>query len=613
MPDPHPHIIKLLRAVELEEKEELARYRMDRQHNLKALKAEGLALHPIRVTQKSFGFADYPELSFRVPFPADTASFRDGAAIELFYGEEVPVKGVLLNFDGKQGELRLHAPDYPDWLEEDSVGIKRSPDTRTSTLMKQALRDLPKHRETFALFEQVYGAGMPSTEDANPNEMSSLHFRNKALNASQQAAVQAVVGPARLTILHGPPGTGKTTTLIEAIVQLLQRGEKVMVTAPGNTAVDHLARGLLQAGCKVLRVGNSTKIAEDILPHTPQGKLADKQLQKEIKSLKIRAEEFRKMALQYKRRFGKAEREQRHLLFQEVKSIRQEIRKLLSYHEEKLYAAAEVILGTPVALLDMKPSQQAIDTLVMDEAGQCLQPLAWAIFPLANKLVLAGDPFQLPPTVLSAEAMRMGLHASILEVCFGKTSRIFLLDTQYRMRRAIAEFSSAMFYEGRLKTPDNLRNESLHITFFDTAGTGYDEASGAEGSSLVNPGELESVRRILQADQLQASQTAFISPYAAQVLLARESLPGLRVSTIDSFQGQEYHTVVVSLVRSNDTGQIGFLNDTRRMNVALTRAQEQLYVVGDSATLGQHPFYRQLLEYIEQHGAYRSVWELENL
>lgn len=606
----HPHILTLLKCIDFEEKEETNRYKLDQIHTLKSLKNEGLAIHPIKISKKTFGYADYPEISFRIPFPADTAQFRDGVAIECFYGQEESIKGVLMSLDGKQGEFRLFAPDFPDWLEEDGVGIKRSPDQRTTSLMKQTMRDLPKNKPLYDLFLSIHEK---KNEEKNGNDFSkiNLDFKNKSLNESQQQAIKAVSENEQLIILHGPPGTGKTTTLIEAIFQLVKKEEKVIVSAPSNTAVDNIAKGLLKQGVKILRVGNSTKVDEKLLPYTPEGKLSDKSIQKEIKDLKKRAEEFRKMALSYKRKFGKAEREQRSLLFKEVKNIRAEIKKTLSYHEEKQYTQAQVILGTPVGLLDSNLSKIEFQTLVIDEAGQCLEPLAWCIFPLAKKIVLAGDPFQLPPTVLSSQAEKLGFNKSILEVCFANSSSIFLLNTQYRMREAIAGFSSEYFYKKELQTSSHLKNFQTHITFYDTAGAGHEEQQGSNGSSLMNEGELEMTLKILKAEQISNEDCAFISPYSGQVLLAKEKLPSsIKISTIDSFQGQEYHTVIVSLVRSNDDGIIGFLNDARRMNVALTRAKENLIVIGDSATLGKHNFYKQLLEYVENNGAYKSVWEL---
>lgn len=437
-------------------------------------------------------------------------------------------------------------------------------------------------------------------------------LQNDMLNTSQQQAVAAILASNDILVVHGPPGTGKTTTLVEAILQLIKKGEKILVTAPSNTAVDHIARGLLQQGVPLLRVGNTGKVDEAVFPHTPEGKMGRSHVQKEIKQLKVKAEEFRRMALKYKRHFGKEEREQRKLLFQEVKQIRSEIKKLQDYHETKMREEAAVIAGTPVGLLDAGLQNIVFDTLVLDEAGQCIEPLAWCVFPLAEKIVLAGDHWQLPPTVLSDEAARLGLSRSILEAAIPAVPSVYLLDTQYRMREPIAGFSSRYFYKGLLQTAANLASGGHHLTFIDTAGSGFNETHGPDGVSLVNEGELQVALEILEKEITNKNSTAFISPYSGQVAAARERLPaGPRISTIDSFQGQEMETVIVSLVRSNEEGIIGFLKDYRRMNVAITRAKEQLYVIGDSATIGADPFFEAFLRYVEEWGIHRSVWEFD--
>jgi ATP-dependent RNA/DNA helicase IGHMBP2 len=608
----HPHIATLIQCINLEEKEQVKRYSIDEQHSLKALKAEGLALHPLIVTRKNFGYADYPEISFRIQFPPEANQFKDGATIECFFAGEQPIKGVLLNLDGKVGEFRLFAPDFPDWIEDNGVGIKLAPDQRTTLLMKTALQNLPQQKEIFALFEKLHSTPAAISGKINIEEENNIEFKNNNLNDSQQQAVKAIVQNKEMLIVHGPPGTGKTTTLIEAIIQLIQKEEKVLVSAPSNTAVDNIAKGLITQGIKLLRIGNMTKVDADIFAHTPEGKLSNSNQHKEIRALKIRAEDFRKMALKYKRSFGRAEREQRNLLFKEVKDIRTEIKKLQQYNEEKLYTEADVILGTPIGLCDGKIKKITFQTLVIDEAGQCIEPLAWCIFPLAEKIVLAGDHLQLPPTVLSNEAAQLGFNKSILEVSILNTEQVFLLNTQYRMRQAIAGFSSGYFYEGLLQTASHLNNTGKHIHFIDTAGTGHNEEKGKDGHSLQNEGELQIVQKLLEREQLDITQTAFISPYAGQVAMAKEMLPEvMRMSTIDSFQGQEKENVILSLVRSNDENEIGFLKDYRRMNVAITRAKEKLFVIGDSATIASDKFYDAFLIYVEANGEYISAWEFE--
>ncbi|MBS1666281.1 MAG: AAA family ATPase [Bacteroidetes bacterium] len=611
MPEKHPQIIRLVQCIELEEQEQVNRYKLNQQHTLKSLKAEGLALHPISITRKNFGYADYPEISFRLNFPMETSLFKDGAAIECFYAGEEPVKGILIGLDGRSGEFRLFAPDFPDWIEEDGVGIKLAPDLRTTTIMKTVMGNLENNKPAFELFCQLHDG---KTTDASKTKpiAKAIPLYNKNLNPSQLEAVEAIIQNEQLTIVHGPPGTGKTSTLVEAIVQLVKLGKKILVSAPSNTAVDHISKGLITAGVQVLRVGNTSKVDETIFQHTPEGRLSNSKQQKEIKQLKIRAEEFRKMALKYKRSFGKAEREQRNLLFKEVRNIREEIKKMQAYNEEKLYQEAEVIAGTPIGLYDAKLNRLSFDSLVIDEAGQCIEPLAWCIIPLVNRYVFAGDHFQLPPTVLSNEAAKLGFNRSILEQAISNAPHVRLLDTQYRMRKSIAGFSGNYFYKGLLKTAPHLLDPEPHIVFIDTAGSGFNEIHGTDGTSLQNEGELQIVKKILETESLDPLQTAIISPYAGQVAAAKEQLPNsLRISTIDSFQGQEKMNIILSLVRSNEDGDIGFLKDYRRMNVAITRAKEKLFVIGDSATIGNDPFYNSFLSYVEKQGIYKTVWEFE--
>ena len=565
-------------------------------------------MHPLSITRKTFGYADYPEISFRLPYLSDTSNFRDNSAIECFIDGEESVKGVLLRMDGQKGEFRLFAPDFPDWLEDKGIGIKLAPDHYTSETMKKAVKNIAAEPEVKKLFEDIHGK---ESFGGNSDVSITIDFQNKTLNESQQSAVKNIVSNDNLAIVHGPPGTGKTTTLIEAIVQSVKLGKRILVTASSNTAVDNVAKGLLNKEINILRVGNTLKVDDDIFYSTPEGKMQEAKELKEIKKLKIRAEEMRKMSYQYKRSFGKAEREQRNALIKEVKRLRKEIRDIQDYFDEKLFDKAEVILGTPIGLKNALPATSEFDVLFIDEAGQMIEPMAWVVIPFAKTWVLAGDPFQLPPTVLSDEARQKGFNISILERSFKNCKNICFLNTQYRMRKAIADFSSRYFYQNELQTPENQQNVGTHITFFDTAGTGFDEKSGSDGVSLMNEGELDIVNKIIDTEKLDTRNVAFISPYNGQVQLAKEQLSNkIRISTIDSFQGQEKEVVILSLVRSNSEAAIGFLKDYRRMNVALTRAKEQLFVIGDSSTIGQDPFYALFLEYMDEIGGYRSAWEL---
>ena len=605
----HPHQQEMIALISLEMKEQEQRYKLDAQTSLKQLKVEGLVLHPITVTRKSFGYADYPEVAFKLPYNNETNNFKDSVAIECFIEGEESIKGILIGMDGKKGEFRLFAPDFPDWIEDKGVGIKIAPDHRTSETMIAGVKNIQQSPLVFDVFSKIHGE-LPFTQALKITQ-KSYDFRNKSLNDSQQQAVKVMVENQELVVLHGPPGTGKTTTLIEGIVQLIQQGKRVLVAAPSNTAVDNIAKGLLINQVKLLRVGNTLKVDQAIFPFTPEGKMQDAKEQKEIKKLKIRAEELRRMSYQYKRNFGKDEREQRALLQKEVKSIRKEIRALRDYFDEKLYEQADVVVGTPIGLSDFLPKNALFDTLVLDEAGQAIEALAWVIFPFAKSWVLAGDPFQLPPTVLSNEAGKKGLSISILEHSFRYCQDVFFLNTQYRMRKSIADFSNEYFYHSALMTPENQLDVSQHVTFYDTAGTGFEEQTGQNGTSLMNEGEIDVILKLIEHEQLDYKKCAVISPYSGQVQLAKELLPtDTLISTIDSFQGQENEIIILSLVRSNSDAVIGFLKDYRRMNVALTRAKEQLFVIGDSSTIGQDEFYAAFLAYVEKVNGYKSAWEL---
>lgn len=608
MADFHPHQSSLLECISLEMQEEEIRYKLAGDVGLKQLRSLGVVLHPISVTRKAFGYADYPEISFRLPFYADTALFKENSAIECFIEGEDSIKGVFLGMDGQKGMFRLFAPEFPDWVEDKGVGIKLTPDKYTAECMQKAVKELEEHPRIFSLFESIHG---DHKFGEYKEETDETNFKNTLLNDSQKNAVGAMLANDDLMLLHGPPGTGKTTTLIEGVSQQIDLGKKILVVAPSNAGVDNIAKGLVENKVKILRVGNSLKVDEDVLPFTSEGKMQEAREHKEIKKLRIRAEEFRRMAQQYKRNFGREDREQRSLLYKEVKRIRKEIREIKNYFNTKLFEDADVIIGTPIGVYNFLPRDAKFDILVIDEAGQAIEPLSWLVFPYANSWVLAGDPFQLPPTVLSSKAAQKGFSVSLLEHCFKNCQNIHFLDTQYRMRKSIADFSSVYFYEGKLNTPDDQNDCGDHIVFYDTAGTGFDEQAGEDGVSLMNDGELSIVQKILDQKIYDHQKMAFISPYAGQVQLAKGALPdGIRISTIDSFQGQEMEIIVLSLVRSNPDAIIGFLKDYRRLNVALTRAKERLVVIGDSSTIGQDTFYASFLEYMEKVGGYRSAWEL---
>lgn len=451
---------------------------------------------------------------------------------------------------------------------------------------------------------------------------------NPGLNASQREAVEFALVAEDIAIIHGPPGTGKTTTVVELIRQAVARGEKVLACAASNLAVDNLLERLVRAGEKLIRLGHPARVMPELQEHTldllvdahPDVVLAHKLLRD--------AEGLRDRAARYTR--AKPLPGAKQQMRQEARELVADARRIENRIIEHLLDSACVICATLTGLDEKVLGDRTFDVAVIDEAAQAVEPSCWIPLLRAGKVVLAGDHCQLPPTIVSPQAAREGLAVSLPERLIHalgpEISR--RLTIQYRMHSCIMGFSSAEFYESTLVADASVSGHLLHdlpgvlsdlltstpLEFIDTAGAEYDEELEPEGESRRNPSEaLLVIRRVeaLLAAGVASQDIAVIAPYAAQVRLLREQLhtAGLEIDTVDGFQGREKEAVVISLVRSNDKGEIGFLGDTRRMNVALTRARRKLIVIGDSATIGGHKFYSRLLEYFESEGAYRTVWE----
>ncbi len=449
-----------------------------------------------------------------------------------------------------------------------------------------------------------------------------------SLNAVQQEAVRFALSAQDFAILHGPPGTGKTTTVVELIRQAIRRGEKVLACAPSNLAVDNVLERLVAAGERAVRLGHPARVTPALREHTLDVCVEEHDDARLARKFARDAFALFRQAKKWTRAKPEpgARREQR----QEGRDLLAEARRLEARAVERVLEAADVICSTTTALDDELLGERQFDLLVIDEACQSTEPGCWVPLKRCRRLVLAGDHCQLPPTVLSAEAASEGFGVSLLERLVGLygsdvTRR---LQVQYRMHESIMGFSSAEFYEGDLQADPSVAGHrlcelsgvrsdaltELPVEFIDTAGAGYDEQLEPEGESRFNPEEAAVVGRQVRAlleRGVPAAEVAVITPYGAQVRRLRESLAiaGLEIDSVDGFQGREKEVVVVSLVRSNRENDIGFLADVRRMNVALTRARRKLIVVGDSATLGAHPFYQRLFAYFEEIGAYRSIWE----
>ncbi len=601
-------VSELQDLLRIEEKAQEQKF-FEQDTSLKELRKEGVIIHPLKIVNKTFGFNDQPvvTVSYFVPEGLNFSFFSQGTPVSLFLSSSNEIcNGQLLSISDRAAEVVLFSNDFPDWIDEKDIGLKRLPDSRSFQMMHGVLKRIQKgeNKNLTQLFEIVYGIREQDSLEITSDE-TQLDGR---LNKYQISAVNKGLKKEAVQLIHGPPGTGKTTTIVALIQALRKQKQSIIASAPSNAAIDHLAKQLIDKGLKVLRLGNTAKVNLEVWKHTPEGILSQEKHSKKLKRLKIQAAEYRKMAQQYKRNFGKEEREQRKRLYKEVNAIRDEIKALTDYYLTRYFDAADVVLGTPVGLMHPLLKDKKFDVAFLDEAGQCIAPFAWLVFEKADRIIMSGDHFQLPPTIISEEASNKGLSVSVLEQAIKTGIKSHLLQIQYRMTPEIAGFSSRYFYKGKLETSALSNPESL--VFYDTAGAGFDEKRQGNSRSLSNPEELQIIEKNYKNWSNKGQSVVFISPYSAQVELAKKQLKDITISTIDAFQGQEADVVIISLVRSNPDGKIGFLSDHRRMNVAMTRARTKLIVIGDSTTLSGDKFYETFVQYTEEIGAYRSVFEL---
>jgi superfamily I DNA and/or RNA helicase len=570
---------------------------------LKEMKQAGVFISGLRIVHTYYGLGDYPLLDFQFLYPVNTIQFKPGSSIELVSSDGISCSAKLIDISEKRCTIKLVQEDFPDWIDEKGLGIKLCPDYRTLSLMEKEMANLlTKEGKTNNLILPFFTTNRLITIE------KESRYLNQQLNKSQINAVESMLNLNGILIVHGPPGTGKTTVIAQAAKALSGQGKKLIATAPSNAAVDHLTRKLVQSGLKVLRLGNNTKIETDILPFTNEGMLINSTYAKQIKKLRIQLNEYRKLAQQYKRNFGKEEREQRNLLYKEARTIKKEIQKLQAFANTKFIEEADVICGTPIALCDDLPENHVTDTLIIDEASQLQQALAWCVMKFAKNMVIVGDPFQLPPTNIGEHGTNAAAR-SFLEAFHEAGFPKVFLEIQYRMDGQIAAFSSRYFYQNKLQSALPCTSNALY--FFDTAGSDTQEEIDASGSKL-NSVEADFIVHYLQKHNSMASSWTLLSPYQGQLNLFRgqEALNDYRKASIDSFQGQEDEGIILSMVRSNTSQKIGFLKDYRRINVALTRAKKKLIIFADSSTIGQDPFYQQLLDFIEKNANYKSVFEL---
>lgn len=597
-------------------------------------RTNGLSWYPIAIRGTEISRGDYLSVEVeRTTHQELSHQLRFGAAAVLFSNHDPNdrVEGTITHQSGNKLKITLRTDELPDWAKDGKLGIDLLFDNNSYDEMQNALKQAAVAFEKPAenrLIRVLTGLDKPSFSNIFSNEQSL-----SALNPVQQQAVAKILAAEDLAIVHGPPGTGKTTTLVQAIKALLQQDNRqILVVAASNTAVDLLTEKLAEESVQVLRIGNPARVSEHLLSATLDHKMAEHPAMKQVKALKKQANEYKNMAHKYKRNFGRAEKEQRKALFDEAHKIMKEVDNTEKYITDDLLTKAQVITATLVGANHYTIKGRKFHTVVIDEAGQALEPACWIPLMKAQKVIFAGDHLQLPPTIKSNEAAKNGLSTTLLEksVAFHPEA-VVLLEEQYRMNAVIMGYSSKVFYEDKLQAHPSVADRVLFsndapLSFIDTAGCGFEEKS--EGTSSTNPEEAVfllkhlaqltgTLKGLYAPDQLPT--IAVISPYKQQIVVLKELLANdpdlmaygtrLRVNTIDSFQGQERDIVYISMTRSNNDGIIGFLADIRRMNVAMTRAKQKLVVIGDSATLSRLPFYTDFISYAAEKNSYQSAWE----
>lgn len=499
----------------------------------------------------------------------------------------------------------------PELVVTGELGVQLYFDDTSYKTMFAALREVAeaKGNRTARLREVLLGKAPALRRETGP-------VRFPWLNASQEKAVNQVLCAKEVAVVHGPPGTGKTTTLVEAVYETLHRENQVMVSAQSNTAVDWIAEKLVDRGIPVLRIGNPTRVNDKMLAFTYERRF-------EAHSDYPELWQIRKTIREMTGRLRKSGREDRERLHNQLTKLRVRATGLEIRIDTELFTEARVIACTLVGAASRVLERKRFSSLFIDEAAQAIEAACWIAISRADRVILAGDHCQLPPTIKCIEAARGGLGRTLLEkVVLHKPETVSLLKIQYRMHEDIMRFPSRWFYHDELEAAPEVKYRGVldfdtPVSWIDTSELDLQEKAVAEGTGRLNTGEAEllvrelknymeriGIRRILE----EHIDFGVISPYRAQVHYLRHLLkkePFFRpcrrlitVHTVDGFQGQERDVIMISLVRANEKGQIGFLRDLRRMNVAITRARMKLLILGEAVTLTRHPFYRELYEYI---------------
>ncbi len=525
--------------------------------------------------------------------------------------------------------LRIHvAADDAERLEVSGFRLDREESETTYRRGAAAITMWRRSGTTEPVASMKSALVAPESAAADLGELVPF---DAGLNELQRAAVALALVTTPFALIHGPPGTGKTRTVVELIRQCVARGQRVLATASSNAAVDNVAIRCAETGVLPVRIGSPARVAPELEDRTLDALLEQSEEWALAQKWYAESRKLRKRVSAMRPSNPDEWREYRGRR-DEARELSRDARRYIAQARARVLSEAQLVCATATGagarLLDDEP----FDVVVIDEATQLVDPIALGVLARASHVVLAGDPQQLPPTVLSPAAESGGLGVTIFERLIERGAPSTMLREQYRMHEDIMRFPSTSMYGGQLEAhasvaargaacfgagEDPLRPSPL--VFIDAAGKGWGEVRDADDPSTANPEQgrrtVAEARRLISRG-FNAEQVAVITPYDAQAqLLSRwltdEIAEGLRVSSIDGFQGQESPAVLVDLVRSNDEQALGFLTDVRRMNVALTRAQAQLIVIGDSGTIGAHPFYASFLDAVQAHGAWVSAWSDE--
>jgi superfamily I DNA and/or RNA helicase len=529
-----------------------------------------------------------------LPFTA-TVSYVDGDRMVCI----IPNNGYLVTLQNTQ-----------------NLGVQLSFDETSYRLMMEALDRAIKGKGRLGYLRDLFY----SHQKAETFVFPPMHF--PYLNQTQEDAVNMVLRAKDVAIVHGPPGTGKTTTLVEAIRETLMRESQVLVCAQSNMAVDWISEKLVDRGINVLRIGNPTRVNDKMLSFTYERRFEAHPDYPHLWAIRKAIRELRAHRKRGDEKFH-----------QKLESLKGRATELEIRINNELFGEARVIACTLVGAANRLLDGQKYGTLFIDEAAQALEAACWIPIRRVSRVILAGDHCQLPPTVKSIAALKAGLGKTLMErIVEMKPEVVTLLKMQYRMNDDIMRFSSKYFYDGQVESAPNVKyrgildldvamewvNPSENSEYSEYSDKSFKETFIGESFGRINKDEAELTLNTLQQYFERISKqrllderidVGIISPYRAQVqylrrlLMKREFFKPFRrqisINTVDGFQGQERDIIVLSMVRSNDDGQIGFLRDLRRMNVAITRARMKVIILGDVATLTRHPFYRQLWQYIQ--------------